>query len=187
VIGFASVSAGRHQLGAGDRSICSHGRNLEFIWQNHHGRIDSSTRRWQTPQDLVYKAINRTTFVNQTVHFTIETDRKIFYLYYHYVSFLIKMIYPSSDTSTLLGFDMALGISERAINDQLALLYKTPRVVLPLPKPTETPPPTSYLIERRVNMNYRVLDMSGNIAKNDDGTDMWSDDSVTGWYVDCRR
>ena len=91
--------------------------------------------------------------------------------------------YPSSDASTLLGFDMALGISEKAINDQLALLYKTPRVVLPLPTPTENQPPTSYLIERKVDMSYRVLDASGNVVLNDDGTEMWSDDSITGWYV----
>jgi hypothetical protein len=93
--------------------------------------------------------------------------------------------YPSSDTTTLRGFDMALSISEKTINDQLALLYKTPRVVLPLPIPTKEPPPTSYLIEHRVNMRYPIIDEeTGDIMKDDDGEDVWSSNEVLGWYVE---
>jgi hypothetical protein len=80
---------------------------------------------------------------------------------------------PSNDPTTLKAFDMAVAISEEALNKQLDLLYHTPVKPLPLPEPGTTQPAQEYLIQRAVRMHYPETGPDGEEIESDAGIDGW--------------
>ena len=80
---------------------------------------------------------------------------------------------PSNNPATLKAFDMAVAISEEALNKQLDLLYHTPVNPLPLPEPGTVPPLQEYLIQRNVRMHYPKINADGTEGDSDEGIDGW--------------
>lgn len=90
---------------------------------------------------------------------------------------------PSNDPTTLRAFDMAVAISEEALNKQLDLLYHTPVKTLPLPQPGTTQPKQEYLIKHDVSMHYPETDPDGNVILNEDGSALMSASGIDGWIA----